>query len=57
MEGFNSGETVYIHSYITGSGNNKKLKQVIRKDWKEAVEYWKLLGGCLNTATIVAKVI
>lgn len=47
------GQTVWIHSYTVGHGNNIKLKQSVHTDEEKAVEAWRLLGGFYNKAVIV----
>lgn len=47
------GQTVWIHSYTVGHGNNIKLKQSVHTDKEKAIEAWRLLGGAFNEAVIV----
>lgn len=53
MESLNKGQTVWIHSYTVGHGNNIKLKQSVHTDREKAIEAWRLLGGAINEAIIV----
>lgn len=53
MESLTKGQTVWIHSYTVGHGNNIKLKQSVHTDKEKAIEAWRLLGGAFNEAVIV----
>lgn len=53
MEALTKGQTVWIHSYTVGHGNNIKIKQSVHTDKEKAIEAWRLLGGWFNEAVIV----
>lgn len=53
MESLTKGQTVWIHSYTVGHGNNIKLKQSVHTDKEKVLEAWRLLGGWFNEAMIV----
>lgn len=53
MNHLTKGQTVWIHSYTVGHGNNIKLKQSVHTDEEKALEAWRLLGGWFNEAVIV----
>lgn len=55
MEGLTKCQTVWIHSYAVGHGNNIKIKQSVHTDKEKAVEAWRLLGGAFNEAVIVGQ--
>lgn len=53
MEKLTKGQTVWIHSYTVGHGNNIKIKQSVHTEEKKALEARRLLGGWFNEAVIV----
>lgn len=55
MEALTKGQTVWIHSYTVGHGNNIKIKQSVHTDKEKAIEAWRLLGGAFNEAVIVGQ--
>lgn len=53
MDYLAKGQTVWIHSYTVGYGNNIKIKQSVHTNEEKALEAWRLLGGWFNEAIIV----